>query len=76
MPYRGSIPRRSTDMGITQKDAEYTIEECSICGWTVICPKCGNNCCNGGYGEIDGETCDVCPDAYAYQKEVAKTRDG
>jgi hypothetical protein len=33
----------------------------------VICPKCGNNCCNGGYGKVDGKTCDVCPLAYQYQ---------
>jgi hypothetical protein len=31
----------------------------------VICGKCGNNCCNGGYGN-DGK-CDACPSAYEEQ---------
>jgi hypothetical protein len=30
----------------------------------VICGKCGNNTCNGGYGEFGGIKCDQCPDAY------------
>ena len=30
----------------------------------VICGKCGNNTCNGGYGEVDGEECDKCEEAY------------
>lgn len=30
----------------------------------TICGKCGNNTCNGGYGEIDGKDCDQCPSAY------------
>ena len=30
----------------------------------VICGKCGNNTCNGGYGEVDGEQCHACPSAY------------
>lgn len=35
---------------------------------TVICPKCGNNTCNGGYGTLaNGETCDMCPKAYEKQ---------
>jgi hypothetical protein len=33
----------------------------------VICGKCGNNCCNGGYGEVDGIQCDACPSAYDMQ---------
>lgn len=38
---------------------------CSLCRYEiVVCPKCGNNTCNGGYGTIDGQECDVCPDAY------------
>jgi hypothetical protein len=47
---------------------------CSHCRRrVVICGKCGNNCCNGGYGEIpspEPETmmqCDVCPSAYDMQ---------
>jgi hypothetical protein len=37
----------------------------------VICPRCGNNCCNAGYGELeDGSKCDVCPLAYEIQKKA------
>lgn len=32
------------------------------CGLTIFCGRCGNNTCNGGYGE-DG-TCPDCPSAY------------
>lgn len=39
-----------------------------MCGPRVICGKCGNNCCNGGYGElVDGSQCDACPSAYDKQ---------
>lgn len=37
---------------------------------TVICGSCGNNCCNGGYGEVMGKEpgtsmpCPECPSAY------------
>jgi len=35
----------------------------------VICPKCGNNCCNGG----SGENCpDQCSEAYAYQDKAVE----
>jgi len=44
----------------------------------VICPKCGNNCCNAGYGPNTGnpetdEKCDVCSLAYQYQDLAYKT---
>lgn len=43
-------------------------EYCNHCHASmVVCGKCGNNCCNGGYGEIDGVQCDACPEAYAMQ---------
>lgn len=35
--------------------------ECEMCGPSVRCGKCGNNCCNGRYG------CDACPSAYDMQ---------
>jgi hypothetical protein len=42
--------------------------DCEICGRAVLCGKCGNNCCNGGYGTLpDGSQCDKCPEAYAVQ---------
>jgi len=37
----------------------------------VICPKCGNNCCNGMHGD-NGE-CDVCNLAYEYQELAYKS---
>lgn len=48
---------------------EYVWKWCELCRTGYIeCPKCGNNCCNGGYGEVDGETCDKCESAYEYQE--------
>ena len=41
----------------------------------VVCGRCGNNCCNGGYGEeIDQESgeltpCRLCPSAYKMNRE-------
>lgn len=54
----------------------FKIEKCYICGWMVICPRCGNNCCNGGYGEDkDGTKCFVCPIAYDVQDLLYKEQD-
>ena len=40
-------------------------EYCTMCEHdVVICGKCGNNTCNGGYGSIAGVICDACPSAY------------
>lgn len=54
-------------------------DDCQSCGRMVVCGKCGNNCCNGGYGEIIGPdkvgdevvmiACDACPSAYEMQDE-------
>ncbi len=54
---------------------------CEHCDSAIIlCPKCGNNTCNGGYGpaegtihdkdwDIDAQTkCPVCPLAYQYME--------
>lgn len=30
----------------------------------VICGKCGNNTCNGGYGTYNNKECDKCEEAY------------
>lgn len=35
----------------------------------LICGKCGNNTCNGGYGVVDGVECDQCPIAYKEDHE-------
>jgi len=59
----------------------FAVERCEFCGWFVKCPKCGNNCCNGGFGNMDkdgnplpwntqdkdAQPCDMCPTAYAVQ---------
>ena len=41
--------------------------------WFIRCSKCGNNCCNAGWGEVDGEECDVCPLCYSYQSLADET---
>ena len=47
---------------------------CELCSedrgdLVVICGKCGNNCCNAGYGTLpNGDQCDACPSAYEMQK--------
>ena len=47
---------------------------CDFCGCdAVICGKCGNNSCNGGYGEVDGKQCDECPSAYEMAEKRYKT---
>ena len=41
----------------------FKIDWCTICETHfIICPRCGNNTCNGGYGE-NGK-CTLCPIAY------------
>jgi len=50
------------------KTAEHYWSDCPMCGRMVVCGKCGNNCCNGGYGKLpDGRECDACPSAYEMQ---------
>lgn len=44
---------------------EHRWEFCDHCDHdVVICGKCGNNTCNGGYGTVDGKECDECNSAY------------
>lgn len=48
---------------------------CSLCEHdVVICGKCGNNTCSGGYGTVDGKECDAC--ATAYQVYLNKMNSG
>ena len=60
------------------KKLQFKWEWCPDCEiWMVICPKCGNNCCNGSYGPIIAtedvrHTCEVCPLVYQYQNAVAR----
>ena len=39
----------------------------TCCDYMVICATCGNNCCNGGSGKINGDKCPDCDDAYEVQ---------
>lgn len=51
--------------------------KCGCCGDAVLCGKCGNNACNGGYGTLpDGSTCDACPTAYDIQNAATYDDDG
>lgn len=44
--------------------------DCEMCGRMVVCGKCGNNSCNGGYGALpDGSDCDACTFAYDMQDD-------
>lgn len=48
---------------------EHVWAVCNMCGPMIRCGFCGNNCCNGGSGSIDGKKCpDDCNEAYAIQK--------
>lgn len=54
---------------------KHIVSYCDVCERKIIiCGKCGNNCCNGGYGEIDGEKCTDCPSAYEEQDKLFKNR--
>jgi hypothetical protein len=47
---------------------QHTWFYCGLCqSKTVICGNCGNNCCNGGYGQVDGVDCTYCSEAYELQ---------
>lgn len=57
---------------------EHKVDYCDHCQMTiVICGKCGNNTCNGGYGEVIGPEpgttvpCDACPSAYTVWAELS-----
>jgi hypothetical protein len=56
---------------------KHKIWYCTLCQTNIIiCEKCGNNCCNGGYGTLpDGTKCDACPEAYKLQDEMWAERD-
>lgn len=55
-------------MGHMTNNFEFTVSWCKMCGHHIVCPKCGNNCCNGGYGTVNDEPCDICSLAYQYQE--------
>src|SRR5690242_7314156 len=41
---------------------------CHLCGPMLRCTTCGNNCCNGGSGEVNGGKCQDCPRVYEEMK--------
>ena len=44
---------------------KHIIAYCTHCEADVIkCKTCRNNCCNGGYGEVNDQVCPDCPEAY------------
>lgn len=48
----------------------HKIAYCGTCRQNmIICGTCGNNCCNGGSGQIDGKLCPDCDEAYDIQTE-------
>lgn len=54
---------------------KFTWGWCNFCKCQYVrCYACGNNCCNGGYGEVNGKKCKVCPEAYDYQNKCYKEK--
>lgn len=52
---------------------KHTWDICPMCGPMVRCGTCGNNCCNGGRGELpDGSPCPDCHEAYEIQDAAYK----
>ena len=48
-------------------ESRHTLSYCALCERDmVVCADCGNNCCNGGTGNIGKEKCG-CVEAYADQ---------
>lgn len=49
--------------------SRHTLAHCAQCECDMVrCATCDNNCCNGGYGEVNGEKCPDCPEAYDHQE--------
>lgn len=52
---------------------KFTWIYCSHCNAaTVLCPRCGNNCCNASYGPKDFQNntgrCPICDLAHQYER--------
>lgn len=64
-------------------NSKLEIHWCSLCqGITIICPKCGNNTCNGAYGKAipdnfpagpNDEKCPICPNCYIILDKLRET---
>lgn len=49
--------------------AAFTVEWCKTCRCPFVrCPRCGNNSCNGTYGE--DQKCPVCPITYELMAKI------
>ncbi len=49
--------------------SKHKLSFCEACDINiVICAACGNNCCNGGSGKINGIICNYCDEAYKHQE--------
>ena len=71
-----------------KKVFKFTWDYCGLSDCMFVrCPKCGNNCCNAGFGfvgkkddkpianfKVPHKTCDVCNLAYQYQDLAYKTK--
>jgi len=59
-----------------EQSYKHLVGYCDLCDTEMIfCGKCGNNCCNGGYGTLEnGLECDACPEAYKKQEILWLTK--
>lgn len=58
---------------MTQTVTKHLLRYCDLCECEmIVCYTCGNNCCNGGSGEVavNGfmQKCPDCEDAYKMQE--------
>ena len=68
--YLGSFAQYAEDLPSSTSSGN-SIEWCENCKcYMVVCKTCGNNCCNGGYGTVDGYDCPDCPKAYEEQEAL------
>lgn len=52
---------------------KHVLDYCELCETEMVrCGTCGNNCCNGSYGEVNGAKCPDCPAAYDAQDFIYK----
>ena len=71
------MPSTDFPFGYNNLPNKHKIRYCTLCQTDrIVCGKCGNNCCNGGYGTLpDGTECDACPEAYKLQDEMWAKQD-
>lgn len=58
-----------------KKFSRHKFAFCETCkNFMVECVTCGNNCCNAGYGQVDGKNCPDCPEAHEHDKNAREYR--